>query len=195
MRPPWPPLFVGFLGTTGPSDFPPAFIAVLLHSDSRRGPRLHLARGHRRDLPVPVRGVYERAWGLRPRGARPHLAIAAWKVLPSACRNNLGAPKVQCFRGSIPSPSAPLPTLPMRRRRHTDTARGRFGSLLPHRMALSSTTPRQFSGASATTSVVPSGTIAYGGGRGLAVVAPKEPLTGSQPGCEIGVCPPRGRAR
>ena len=36
------PLFAGFSGTTGLSDFPRPFIAVVLLSDSRRGPRRHL---------------------------------------------------------------------------------------------------------------------------------------------------------
>ncbi len=48
------------------------------------------------------------------------------------------------FRGSIPSPRVPLSTLHRRscgRRRMT---RGRCGSLGPHRLALSSVTPRRF---------------------------------------------------
>jgi len=53
-------------------------------------------------------------------------------------------PEVICFRGSIPGPHVPLSTL----RRHPHgclrMTRGRCGSLLLHRMALSSTTSRRF---------------------------------------------------
>jgi len=47
----------------------------LLPQDSRRGPRRHHRRGQGWDLPVPVRSASVRAWGLRPRGARTHLAL------------------------------------------------------------------------------------------------------------------------
>ena len=52
-------------------------------------------------------------------------------------------PRIKLFRGSIPCPRAPLPTLATRPYGRTAMARGRFGALLPYRMALSSTTLRQ----------------------------------------------------
>jgi hypothetical protein len=56
------------------------------------------------DLPVPVRKASVRAWGLRPREAKTHLALAMYSVLPSVQVDDVGTPKLTPFRGSIPSP-------------------------------------------------------------------------------------------
>ena len=63
------------------------------------------------DLPVPVRKASVHAWGLRPRGAETHLALAMYSVLPSVHVDDVGTPKQTPFRGSIPSLHVPLSTL------------------------------------------------------------------------------------
>ena len=57
---------------------------------SARTPRT--ARGQRRDLPGSAQDVCVRAWGLRPRGVRMRLAMAAHPVWPSEQRNAVGTP-------------------------------------------------------------------------------------------------------
>ena len=57
-----PALFGDFIGTIGLSDFP----------------------WGTQELPVPVQGVSERAWGLRPRGVPLPLALAMSQIGPSA---------------------------------------------------------------------------------------------------------------
>lgn len=68
--------------------------------------------------------------GLRPRGTHAYLAMAIRAMWPSARLDSVGVPKSVAFRGSIPGPHVPLPTLrpcPYGQRR---TARGQSGSLL-----------------------------------------------------------------
>jgi hypothetical protein len=141
-----PPLFEGFLGTMGLSDFPPSFIAVVPRSGSRRGRRLPavandgISQFLRLEL-ASMRGVFDlagpdRLWPLSRRGRC---------CLPPAW--TASAPGSGVFRGSIPGLLAPLSTLhprPHGRRRMT---RGRCGWLRLHRTALSSATPGQCPGA------------------------------------------------
>ena len=100
------------------------------------------SRGRSRDLPIPVHGVSERAWGLRPRGVRQCLALSAQPVLPSG-PGNMSAPRFRFSRLNT-QPVLPLTNAspsPCGSRR---MMRGRSGSLLLPRMALSSTTPCRF---------------------------------------------------
>jgi|GEM_PF-2386557 len=48
------PLFERFTATISLSDFPIPYIAVVLLTDSQRGPWDHLGQGRKRDLPAPV---------------------------------------------------------------------------------------------------------------------------------------------
>ena len=95
-------------------------------------------------LPVLVRGASLRARGQRPRGTPRCLAVTTPRMWPSASLHSVGVPKFGAFRGSIPGPHLPLSTLRARPRGRTCMTRGRCGSLLLHRMALSSTAPRRF---------------------------------------------------
>src|SRR5713101_4203469 len=73
----------GFAGTTGPSDCPCPFISGLPPRRSLSGPPADQADGRARALPVLAHGGSAHALVLRPRGARPQLAIALLAVLPS----------------------------------------------------------------------------------------------------------------
>lgn len=145
---PPPPLFAGFRGTMGLSDFPRSFIGVVLLADSRRGPVGHHAQAKRGISRFPcevcpcVHGVLDRAES----GTR--LAIATRPVWPSACQDSVGTPKQKGFRGSIPGPHFPLSTLRHRSYDLQRMTRGQRGSLRLHCMALPSTTPYRLSGAS-----------------------------------------------
>jgi hypothetical protein len=99
-----------------------------------------ISQGQTRDLPVPVQKVSRRAQGLRPRGANTPLALARCIMLPSVQVDAVGTPDLTSFRGSIPGPPFPLPTLRLYLYRHTRMTRGRCGWLRLHRMELSSTT-------------------------------------------------------
>ena len=64
------PLFGAFIGTMEPSDFPAASMAgVRLRLP--RPDRLRIDAGHRRALPILVRGTYAPAWFKRLRGPPP----------------------------------------------------------------------------------------------------------------------------
>ena len=137
-------MFGGFSGTTRLSDFPWPFIAVVFLADSQRRPWPISTANHGTSR-VPCKEFLCVQQGLRPRGTRAHLAITMREMWPSACLESVGVPKSVAFRGSIPGPHVPLPTLrpcPYGQRR---TARGQSGSLLFLCMALASTSPRQLS--------------------------------------------------
>ena len=136
-----------------------------------QNPDLVRGDGRVRDLAMATgAGSYADSW--RVLGATPNRPVLRSpgrrrmfgqarrsRPLPASQRHADGCPPnrprrpgLRFFRGSIPSPHAPrnalshlegLPTLALRRRRRTATARGRLGSLLPRRMALTSTTLRQ----------------------------------------------------
>ena len=59
------------------------------------------------DLPVPVRMVSPRAWGLGPRGADAHLAMAVRAVLPSAFLYSVGALDRKHFAAQCPARGFP----------------------------------------------------------------------------------------
>jgi hypothetical protein len=102
------------------------------------------AGGRFQALPAPARGVSVRARGLGPRRVGGRLALAAPLVLPSATNDGVGTRKISGFSGLNTRPArAPVnaASAPYGGRRMT---RGRSGSLLLLRMALSSTTPRRF---------------------------------------------------
>ena len=79
----------------------------------------------------------------RPRRARAPLAKTRHAIWPSPFAHRVGA-RNSGFRGSIAGPPAPLSNLRLRRRRRQRMTRGQRGSLLLHRGALSSPTPRRF---------------------------------------------------
>jgi len=87
------------------------------------------------------------ARGLRPRGARRRLALSSPSVLPSTQGMASALPVWVSFRGSIPGLHAPLSTLRDRPHERPRKTRGRCGSLLLHRAAPSSATPRRSPGA------------------------------------------------
>ena len=103
-----------------------------------------ISQGRLWDLPVPVQKASMRARGLRPRGAKPSLALSVRLVLPSVIIDTVGTPKQTYFRGSIPGPHFPLSTLRLRPRGRLRMTRGRCGSLCLHRMELPSTTLCRF---------------------------------------------------
>ena len=144
-----------------PAGIPPAFVRLLpryvwacptsyvrsslscslgIHSADRSAIR----HDQTQDLPVPVRKASVRAQGLRPRGTVTSLAITLCYVLPSEHFDAVGTPELTCFRGSIPGPHIPLPTLRAPPYGCTRMARGRCDSLSLHRMKLSFTTFRRF---------------------------------------------------
>jgi hypothetical protein len=84
-----------------------------------------------------VLGVLDRAGSARDSRSRP-----VRYCLPQ--RRGRRHPGVVVFRGSIPSPSVPLPTLRLTPCGFLRMTRGRCGSLLLHRMTLSFTTSRRF---------------------------------------------------
>jgi len=51
-----------------------------------------MGQGQRLDLPGSVQSVSVRAWGLRLRGVRTRLALAACTMLPSEQRYAVGTP-------------------------------------------------------------------------------------------------------
>jgi len=129
-------LFAGFLGTTDLSDFPDPFITGFGFPSSVR-PRRNFSTGRswisrfpRREVPH-VHGVSDRA------EPTPH---SRYRV-SSCCLAQTGsaeAPRTCSFRGSIPNPCVPLSTLRRRPRGRRRMTRGRRGSLLLRREALSS---------------------------------------------------------
>ena len=59
------------------------------------------------DLPVPVRMVSPRAWGLGPRRAVAHLAMAMRAVWPSALLYSVGALDRKHFAAQYPARGFP----------------------------------------------------------------------------------------
>ena len=59
------------------------------------------------DLPVPAWMVSPRAWGLGPRRADAHLAMAARAVWPSAFLYSVGALDLQPFAAQYPARGFP----------------------------------------------------------------------------------------
>ena len=90
--------------------------AYWLH-DARCANTLPSERSRRWDLPVPVQSMSMRAWGLRPRGAQTHLAIAMRPVLPSMWRHHLGTPEYPNARapGGYFAAQYPAHTFPCQR--------------------------------------------------------------------------------
>ena len=133
------PLFAPFFGTMSLSDFPPSFIADVLHLDSPRGPRPRgVANGGTSRVPCKVfrcvRGVCDLA-------GSGH--VSRWR--PARCglprRGTASAPRLRNFRGSIPSPHLPRSTLAMRPRDRPAMTWGQCGSLFLHCMRLSLVAP------------------------------------------------------
>lgn len=72
-------------------------------------PHQHL--GAQRISRFPCEVISRHAQGLQPREVREQLVLAMSSVLPSDKSKIVGNPKFLEFRGSIPGPSVPLPTL------------------------------------------------------------------------------------
>ena len=112
------------------------------------------ARHHRqpRDLPVPARGAFAHARGLRPRGVPARLAMAARRMWPSAHLYGVGTPKwprftpwVIAFTAQYPACTFPCQRFAGQGYPRPRMTRGRCGSLLLQRLELASITPRRFS--------------------------------------------------
>ena len=110
------PLFAAFIATMPVSDFfAPFIIGLRHHAFPMRSYRLP-DRTTRRP-PRSRRGVYVRAWGLRRREVRLHLAIAAHPILPSTMRTASAHSEHISFGPQYPAHSR-------RYRRFTDTLTG-----------------------------------------------------------------------
>jgi len=134
-----PPLFASFAGTMGLSDFPPPFITDVLLSDSPCAPCLRgAANGGTSRVPRKVfrcvHGVCDHAGsGRASRWRRARCCLPYWGT-PSA-------PRINNFRGSIPSPHLPLSTLALRPRGRPAMTQGQCGSLYLRCTRLSLATP------------------------------------------------------
>ena len=137
------PLFGGFAGTTGLSDFPCPFIIGVCPWTSRCDPHRHPERVDAGSPGSRARCFRACLGSLTARGPDASRDIDASDVafrVPPRRRH----PEGSCFRGSIPGLHVPLSTLrpcPCGQRRMT---RGRCGPLTLQRMTLSFTTPRRF---------------------------------------------------
>ncbi len=160
------PLFGGFLGTMDLSDFsPPCIIPLPFRFETRA--LVAISKTGERDLPIPVRGGFVHAQGLRPRGVRNSLAIAAASMLLSTPDDECQHPRMLLiFRGSISWPARPLSTLRPWPHDHRRMTRGQCGSLLLHCTTLSFAPLRRFSSA---LSIGISISIGIGIGIGIAI--------------------------
>ena len=136
-----PSLFERFSATISLSDFPPPCIAVVLLSDSQRGPWGHPpgVRGGISRLPCKQLPYVHRVSG--PRGGGIVLAISERFHVAFRSYDYVGPPKSFSFRGSIPGPHVPLSMLRLHSYEYTRMTRGQHGSLLLscERLSLSAT--------------------------------------------------------
>ncbi len=136
-----PSLFERFSATISLSDFPPPCIAVVLLSDSQRGPWGHPpgVRGGISRLPCKQLPYVHRVSG--PRGGGIVLAISERFHVAFRSYDYVGPPKLFSFRGSIPGPHVPLSMLRLHSYEYTRMTRGQHGSLLLscERLSLSAT--------------------------------------------------------
>ncbi len=136
-----PSLFERFSATISLSDFPPPCIAVVLLSDSQRGPWGHPpgVRGGISRLPCKQLPYVHRVSG--PRGGGIVLAISERFHVAFRSYDYVGPPKSFSFRGSIPGPHVPLSMLRLHSYECTRMTRGQHGSLLLscERLSLSAT--------------------------------------------------------
>ncbi len=136
-----PSLFERFSATISLSDFPPPCIAVVLLSDSQRGPWGHPpgVRGGISRLPCKQLPYVHRVSG--PRGGGIVLAISERFHVAFRSYDYVGPPKSFSFRGSIPGPHVPLSMLRLHSYECRRMTRGQHGSLLLscERLSLSAT--------------------------------------------------------
>ena len=141
------PLFGSFLGTMRLSDFPRPFIAAVLPWDSQRGPFLKASRSNMGPPGSCAKSLRTCSGSLTTQGLVASRDNDTTSIAFRFCGQRRHPKVYNIFRGSIALPVHPLSTLRPYPYGYKRMTRGRCGSLLLHRLELSSITPCRFYGA------------------------------------------------
>jgi hypothetical protein len=135
------PLFGSLFGTMELSDFPYPFITAFLLLDSQRGPCLHQARPNMGPPGSRAKSLRTCSGSLTTQSPLVSRDNDTTSVAFRSSGQRQHSKVYNIFRGSIARPIRPLSTLRPYPYGYTRMTRGRCGSLLLHRLELSSITP------------------------------------------------------